>query len=298
MTTGLPVDPRVATLERLRARLASGEPYAGELAAACALAVTALDPTATEDTLGRLGGNGGVTLHHSLVSWASLVPQERVLDIGCGAGAAAREAAAVVGPDGSVIAIDACVEAISAARERTPSGLGIDYRVMRAERLTGIPDRTVDCVLASLVLEQIADLEVLMRELWRVLRPGGRIIASVTDFDQFRAADAAFYGAAVAVVAWHARGAVAGRGVRATIPRDARDRRAFEHAGFRGIEERDVQLVAELATEDDAWALFSRSMVGQVLGPLGRLDLRGVLAARVPHTLYLPMRFLRIRRPG
>lgn len=298
MSAAVGSDPRVAHLDRLRARLAAGEPYEGELLSAIALAVTALDPTGTEDTLGQLGGNNGVRLHQSLVAWASLMPGERVLDIGCGAGATTREAALAVGPDGTVIGIDACSEAIDAARDRTPSGLGVAYRVQRAERLTGIPDRSVDCVLASLVLEQIPDLEVLLRELWRVLRPGGRIIASVNDFDQFRAADAAFYGAAVATVGWHARGALAGRSVRATIPRDARDRRAFERAGFQGIEERDIQLVAELETEEQAWALFSRSMTGQVLGGLGRLDLRGALAARVPHTLYLPMRFLRMRRPG
>ena len=298
MSTAAGGDPPIAQLDRLRARLGAGEPYEGELLSSIALAVTALDPTGTEDTLGALGGNNGVRLHHSLVAWASLMPGERVVDIGCGAGAATREAALAVGPEGTVVGIDACTEAIAAARQRTPTGLGIDYRVQRAERLGGIADRSVDCVLASLVLEQIPDLEVLLRELWRVLRPGGRIIASVTDFDQFRAADAAFYGAAVAVVGWHARGALAGRSVRATIPRDARDRRAFERAGFQGIEERDVQLVAELDTEEAAWALFSRSMVGQVLSGLGRLDLRGALAERVPHTLYLPIRFLRMRRPG
>jgi SAM-dependent methyltransferase len=298
MSSAPPIDPRVTHLDRLRARLAAGEPYADELLSSVALAVTALDPTGTEDTLGRLDGNGAVQLHTSLVSWASLVPGERVLDVGCGAGAVARAAAATVGPEGVVIGVDACREAIDAAIDRTPSGLGVTYRVLRIERLAGIPDRSVDCVTMSLVLEQLPDLEAAMRELWRVLRPGGRIVASVTDFDQFRPVDAAFYGAALAVVAWHARGAVAGRAVRPTIPRDRRDRTAFEHAGFAGVEERDIQLVAELATEDDAWALFSRSMLGQVVGPLGRLDLRGVLAARVPHTLYLPMRFLRMRRPG
>jgi ubiquinone/menaquinone biosynthesis C-methylase UbiE len=298
VTTGAPIDPRVLHLERLRARIAAGEPMAGDLAAAFALAATALDPTATEETLGRLGGNGGVELYRSLVAWAALVARERVLDIGCGSGGATREAARAVGPDGSVIGIDACTEAIAAARERTPEDVGIDYRVLRAEHLHGIPDRSVDCITASLVFEQLADLPQVARELYRVLRPGGRIVASVMDFDQFRPADAAFFGAVVAVVAWHARGALSGRSARATMPRDQEDRAAFQQAGFTTIEERDVQLIAVLETEDDAWGLFSRSIIGQLLDPLGRLDLRGVLAAHVPHTLYLPIRFLRTRRPG
>jgi len=298
VTTGAPIDPRVLHLERLRARIAGGEPMTGELAAAFALAATALDPTATEDTLGRLGGNGGVELYRSLVAWAALVPRERVLDIGCGSGGATRQAAGAVGPGGSVIGIDACTEAIAVARDRTPDELGISYRVLRAEHLHGIPDRSVDCITASLVLEQIADLPQVAREMYRVLRPGGRIVASVMDFDQFRPADAALFGAVIAVVAWHARGALSGRAARATMPRDPEDRSAFQHAGFATIEERDVQLIAVLETEDDAWALFSRSLIGQLLDPLGRLDLRGVLAAHVPHTLYLPIRFLRTRRPG
>jgi len=298
VSSAQPIDPRTTHLDRLRARLAAGEPYAGDLLSSLALAVTALDPTGTEDTLGELEGNGAVHLHRSLVSWASLVPGERVLDVGCGAGAITRAAAEAVGPTGTVVGIDACREAIDAAVERTPAGLGVTYLVRRVEQLTGLPDRSFDCITMGLVLEQLPDLEAAMRELRRVVRPGGRIVASVTDFDQFRPADAAFYGAALAVVAWHARGAVTGRAVRPTIPRDRRDRSAFEHAGFAGVEERDIQLVADLATEDAAWALFSRSMLGMLVGPLARLDLRGALAIRVPHTLYLPMRYLRMRRPG
>lgn len=298
LTGADPIDPRVAHLNRLRARIAAGEPMVGALASEFALAATALDPTATEDTLGALGGNGGVTLYRSLVGWAALVPRERVLDIGCGSGGAAREAARAVGPEGSVIGIDACPEAIAAARGRTPADLGIDYRVMRAEHLTGIPDRSVDCITASLVLEQLPDLAAVSREMFRVLRPGGRIVASVMDFDQLRPADAAVFGAVLAVVAWHARGALSGRAARATIPRDPVDMAALRRTGLASVEERDVQLIAVLDDEEAAWALFSRSLIGQLLDPLGRLDLRGALARQVPHTLYLPVRFLRTRRPG
>jgi len=292
------VDPRIVHLERLRARIAAGEPMTGDLASSFALAATAIDPSATEDTLGRLGGNGGVTLYRSLVGWAALVPRERVLDIGCGSGGATREAARAVGAEGSVIGIDASPEAIAVARERTPDELGITYRVARAEHLAGIPDRSIDCVIASLVFEQLVDLGAVAEEIVRVLRPGGRIVASVMDFDQLRPADAAVFGSVLAVVGWHARGALSGRASRATIPRDLRDLTALRGAGLAGIEERDVQLIAVLDTEEDAWDLFSRSLIGQVLDPLGRLDLRGALVGHVPHTLYLPMRFIRTRRPG
>jgi 2-polyprenyl-3-methyl-5-hydroxy-6-metoxy-1,4-benzoquinol methylase len=288
----------VLELERLRTRICAGEPMVGELAASFALAATALDPTATEDTLGRLGGNGGVELYRSLVGWAALVPRERVLDIGCGSGGATRQAAHAVGTEGSVIGIDACTEAIAAAHEHTPAHLGVTYRLMRAEQLDGIPDRSIDCITASLVFEQLVDLRAVAAEMFRVLRPGGRIVASVMDFDRLRPADAQLFGGVLAVVASHARGALSGRASRATIPRDPEDMRALRGAGLASIEERDAQLIAVMDDENAAWALFSRSLIAQMLDPLGRLELRGVLAAHVPHSLYLPIRFLRTRRPG
>jgi len=65
---------------------------------------------------------------------------------------AGSEAVRAVGPDGSVIGVDASSEAVAAARERTPPELGVDYRIMRAEHLHGIPDRSVDCITARLAL--------------------------------------------------------------------------------------------------------------------------------------------------
>jgi SAM-dependent methyltransferase len=285
-------------LDAVRARLAAGEPLTGDLAVALVRAATALDPGATEDTLAVLSGNGGVDLHGSLVGWAALVARERVLDVGCGAGGTARAAARAVGEEGFVVAVDRCPEAVAEAQRRTPDDTLVLYRVADAAALEAVPDRAMDCVVASLVLDQLPDLAAGLAELFRVLRPGGRLVASVVDFDAFRPADAAFMGPVLAVVARHAPGAFAGRGSRATIPRERPDAAAFRAAGFSGLEERDVQLVAPFATADDAWALFSRSLMARMLDDAGRGALRAALAARVPHTLYLPVRYLRTRRPG
>jgi SAM-dependent methyltransferase len=285
-------------LEAVRRRLAAGEPLAGDLLVALSAAATAADPAATEDTLAALSGNGGVHLHRSLVGWAALVARERVLDVGCGAGGTARAAAEAVGEGGFVVAVDRCPEAVEEARRRTPDDLVVLHRVADVARLEAVPDRGMDCVVASLLLDQLPDLGPALRELHRVLRPGGRLVASVMDFDQFRPADAAFMGAPLAVVARHAPGAFAGRGSRATIPRERADAAAFREAGFSSVEERDVQLVAPFETPEAAWALFGRSLMARMLGEEGRAELRAALAARVPHTLYLPVRFLRTRRPG
>jgi SAM-dependent methyltransferase len=285
-------------LAQVRARLAEGARLTGPLAATFYRAVHALDPGATEDSLAILPGNRGVHLYDSLVGWASLVAGERVLDIGCGSGGAARSAARAVGADGLVVGLDISGEAIESARERTPEGVPVVYRRCAAEKLTAIPDRSFDCVVASLVLDQVTDLRAVIAEAYRALRPGGRMVASVMAFDRLRPMDAAFMGAVVAVVGRRAPGALAGRASRASFPDEPADRAAFAEIGMLIPEEQDVQLAAVMEDGEDAWRLFSRTYIAHLLDEEGKAELRKVLDRRTPHTLYLPVRFLRTRRPG
>jgi SAM-dependent methyltransferase len=161
-----------------------------------------------------------------------------------------------------------------------------------------IADRSVDCVIASMMLDEVQALEPVLSEVARVLRPGGRFVASVTAFDRLRPQDARLMGSVIAVVARHAPGALAGRATKASIPHEPADALAFTEAGLLVPEERDVQLAAIMETEDDAWALFSRTHTAHLLDGAGRDDLRRALARRMPHTLFIPLRFLRTRRPG
>jgi SAM-dependent methyltransferase len=291
-------DGPAAVLAQVRERVAAGEPLAGGLAGAFYRAVHALDPGATEDTLAPLPGNSGMHLYESLVGWASLVPGERVLDIGCGSGGASRAAAAAVGPDGLVLGVDPVPEALALARERTPAGLPVIYREGWGERLTTVPDRSFDCVLASLVLDQVGSLEPFLREVMRVLRPGGRMVATVAAFDQLRPFDMGLMGSVLAVVGRHARGGLSGRASRASIPNEPNDVAAFKTVGLAAPEERGLQLVAVMDDVESAWALFSRTYIGYMLAAEGQEALRAALDRRVPHILHIPFRFVRTRRPG
>jgi hypothetical protein len=49
---------------------------------------------------------------------------------------------------------------------------------------------------------------------------------------------------------------------------------------------------------EGAWALFSRTYIGYMLGPEGQEALRAALERRLPHILHIPLRFVRTRRPG
>jgi ubiquinone/menaquinone biosynthesis C-methylase UbiE len=260
--------------------------------------VHTLDPTASEDTIASLPGNSGVHLYDSLVAWASLVTGERVLDLGCGSGGASRSAGRIVGETGMVVGVDPCRRALEVARERAPEDVPMAFVHASAERMVDIPDKSFDCVVASLVLEEIQDLDSALREVFRVLRPGGRFVASVSAFDRLRPIDSAFVGAMIAVLAHRTPSALAGRATRASIPHDPDDMRAFADSGLLKPEERDVQLAALMEDEDAAWAVIGRTHMARLLDDEGQRELRRAIARRLPHTLYFPLRFLRSRRPG
>ncbi len=285
-------------LAEIRAEVAAGRPLVGSLASRFYRAVHAIDPAATEESMAVLPGNRGVHLYDSLVAWASLVGGDQVLDLGCGSGGSTRSAARAVGEEGMVLGIDASPECIAEATARTPSDAPIVYRRGDVSRLANVPDRTFSGVVASMILDQVDDLAPVLGEVFRVLRPGGRMVASVMSFDHLRPIDASFMGSVIAVVGRHAPGALAGRASRASIPHEPRDMRAFKEAGLATVEELDVQLAVVMEDIDQAWAVFSRTYIAHLLGDEGRDDLRRVLERRMPHTLYLPVRFLRTRRPG
>ncbi len=105
----------------------------------------------------------------------------------------------------------AAPEALEIARERAPQDVPMAFIEGRAERMIGVEDRSFDCVVASLSLEEFQDLDAAISEIRRVLRPGGRFVASVTAFDRLRPVDAAFMGAVIAVITRHAPAALGGR---------------------------------------------------------------------------------------
>ena len=122
---------------------------------------------------GRAGG-----MRREVLKLAALKPGERVLDVGCGTGTLAIEAAAVVGATGRVVGIDAAPEMVDRARRKTSRGLSqVEFRTEVVERLP-FEDGEFDAVLASLVLHHLPPetREAGVREIRRVLKPGGRLV--------------------------------------------------------------------------------------------------------------------------
>jgi SAM-dependent methyltransferase len=111
-----------------------------------------------------------------LVNEAGLRPGERVLDVGCGTGTIARLAAERVGPNGRVSALDVNAAMLSVARS-LPSANPIKWYETAAESVP-LPDNSFDVVFCGISLQFFADKTAALREMRRVLKPGGRAYIS------------------------------------------------------------------------------------------------------------------------
>ncbi len=107
---------------------------------------------------------------------AGLKPGDKLVDLGCGKGLVALEAARVVGPSGRVICVDSSSGALEKARSEAERR-GLDnLEFIRADiRELPLQDGVADAVTGRSVLAYVADRARALREAWRVLRTGGRI---------------------------------------------------------------------------------------------------------------------------
>jgi SAM-dependent methyltransferase len=211
---------------------------------------------------------------------AELAPGERVLDVGCGRGAALFPAATAVGPRGHVHGIDLAPGMVAAtAAEAARRGLAhVTVEVMDAQEPT-LHDASYDVVLASLVVFFLPDPLAGLRSWRTALREGGRLAFTTFGPDDERWC---WLGRAIAAV------------VPAGTPTRPPSGGAFADpatiaatvaaAGYADVHTVDARHDVQFADGDQwwrwTWSHGGRAWLERV--PADRLDeLRGELTARV-----------------
>ncbi|MGJ0484697.1 MAG: class I SAM-dependent methyltransferase [Methylomicrobium sp.] len=131
---------------------------------------------------------------NNTVERINLVPGEHVLDVCSGTGASALPAAIKVGPHGKVVAVDLADKLLTEAKAkaaaknlknlefRTGDMLSLDY-----------PDASFDAVICIFGIFFVPDMAAAARELWRNVRPGGRLAITTWGTDLFEPANSLFW---------------------------------------------------------------------------------------------------------
>ena len=136
-------------------------------------------------TLGKLGGmimaRTNAAFARSAIGLIDIQPTDKVLEVGFGPGVGI-ELLAKSAPAGRVAGIDRSTEMLQQAKLRNAAAIAgglVDLRHGAVENLP-FEDSTFDVVLAINSMQVSPDVMAGLREIWRVTRPGGRVVLGFT----------------------------------------------------------------------------------------------------------------------
>jgi len=129
------------------------------------------DVSGSWDSLRR--GFYGDEVREAVLAAARLLPEHTVLDVGAGTGFLAEEAAKIAR---KVIALDFSEAMLSEARAKL-DGRNVEFKIGNVEQIP-LPNASIDAVIGNMVLHHCQRPEIAVKEMARVLVPGGRLVLS------------------------------------------------------------------------------------------------------------------------
>ena len=134
---------------------------------------------------------------------ADLHPGETVLDLGSGGGIDVLLSARRVGPTGFAYGLDMTDEMLDLARANATSSGAVNVEFLKGEiESIPLPDASVDVIISNCVINLSTDKHAVLAEMFRVLRPGGRVgVSDVVAEDELSTQDRAARGSFVGCIA-------------------------------------------------------------------------------------------------
>lgn len=113
------------------------------------------------------------------VALADIRKGETVLDIGSGGGLDVFLASKKVGPEGKVIGLDMTEQMVEKARKNAIKGNynNVEFKLGEIEDIP-VKDNSIDLIMSNCVINLVPDKEKAYREIYRILKPGGRFVIS------------------------------------------------------------------------------------------------------------------------
>ena len=188
----------------------------------------------------------------TFVSTLAPQPGELLLDVGSGPGFVVSRLADGVGPTGAVCGVEISEPLSAVARANCRHQPWAEIRHGNALQLP-LPDDAFDAAISTQVLEYVADVDTAIAEMFRVVRPGGRVVIVDTDWDS---------------IVWHSADPVRMNRIllaweehapHARLPRTLAAR--LRRAGFRV----DAQLVLPMFNPEFGEQTYSNRMIDLIL---------------------------------
>ncbi|PYE54162.1 class I SAM-dependent methyltransferase [Deinococcus yavapaiensis] len=180
--------------------------------------------------------------------WLDAEAHGRWVDLGCGTGALSRQVMQTCRPS-SLLGLDLSEAFLQAAKHSVP-----EAEFMLADATdTGLPNAEFDYAVSGLVLNFTRDPRATLREMVRLVRPGGRVALYVWDYAGHMQIMRSFFDVARAI---DSGAAAFDDGINAPICRPGPLRRALEEAGAVDVEVTAVDIPAAFPDFDAYWSPF------------------------------------------